>query len=241
MNKKYIALIDSGVGGISVLLKMKKAFPNEKYIYIGDNKNAPYGNKSLSELKKLVFESLTLLNFYKIKFLIVACNTLSTSLLSFIKSLCDFPVFGIFPPVEKFLISRKRILFLATCVTTEFFKQIYLSKKKLTFSPQKNLAEDIEENIDNLLKVKIYSNFSPFDHYDVCILGCTHYGFIKNEIFDHFCVDNIVCSEDFIVNFIKKSKIISKNDKKCKDTEIIFLGDSSDKNKNFYRKVVKTC
>ena len=52
MLKGFIALIDSGVGGISTLLEMKKIMPNENYIYLGDNANAPYGEKSIRTLKK---------------------------------------------------------------------------------------------------------------------------------------------------------------------------------------------
>ena len=44
MKEGYIALIDSGVGGISLLLELLKILPNEKYLYFGDNDNAPYGN-----------------------------------------------------------------------------------------------------------------------------------------------------------------------------------------------------
>ena len=46
MNNGYIALIDSGIGGISLLLELIKLLPNERFLYFGDNKNAPYGNKN---------------------------------------------------------------------------------------------------------------------------------------------------------------------------------------------------
>ena len=38
-----IAVVDSGVGGITVLRKLYKLMPNEDYIYFGDSANAPYG------------------------------------------------------------------------------------------------------------------------------------------------------------------------------------------------------
>ena len=45
-----IGIFDSGLGGINVLKEMIKVHPDESYVYIGDNKNVPYGNKSINEL-----------------------------------------------------------------------------------------------------------------------------------------------------------------------------------------------
>ena len=42
----YIAVFDSGVGGISVLRQLVKLMPDEKYLYFGDSANAPYGTKT---------------------------------------------------------------------------------------------------------------------------------------------------------------------------------------------------
>ena len=55
MNKSEqpIAVFDSGVGGISVLREMVKIMPYEDFIYYGDSKHAPYGTKSLEEVRSL--------------------------------------------------------------------------------------------------------------------------------------------------------------------------------------------
>ena len=45
-----IGFFDSGVGGLSVFSKFRKALPNENTLYFGDLKNLPYGNKSQDEL-----------------------------------------------------------------------------------------------------------------------------------------------------------------------------------------------
>lgn len=56
-NKKNapIGVFDSGVGGISVLRELVKILPNEDYIYFGDSKNAPYGLKTLEQVRELTF------------------------------------------------------------------------------------------------------------------------------------------------------------------------------------------
>ena len=51
----YIAVFDSGVGGISVLRHLRRVMPGEKYLYFGDSANAPYGTKSKEEVKNLTF------------------------------------------------------------------------------------------------------------------------------------------------------------------------------------------
>ena len=55
MNRKadYIAVFDSGVGGISVLRQLRKLLPGENYVYFGDTANAPYGVRSTEEVREL--------------------------------------------------------------------------------------------------------------------------------------------------------------------------------------------
>ena len=46
-----IGIFDSGIGGVSVLIAIRKLLPNEDIIYFGDNANLPYGEKSLAEVR----------------------------------------------------------------------------------------------------------------------------------------------------------------------------------------------
>ena len=49
----FIAVFDSGVGGISVLRQLRKLMPGERYIYFGDSANAPYGSRPTSQVREL--------------------------------------------------------------------------------------------------------------------------------------------------------------------------------------------
>ena len=49
----YIAVFDSGVGGISVLRQLRKLMPGEKYVYFGDSANAPYGTRPTQQVRDL--------------------------------------------------------------------------------------------------------------------------------------------------------------------------------------------
>ena len=72
----YIAVFDSGVGGISVLRQLRKLMPDEKYIYFGDSANAPYGTRPTQEVRALTLAAAEkLMVEYPVKALVVACNT----------------------------------------------------------------------------------------------------------------------------------------------------------------------
>ena len=71
----YIAVFDSGVGGISVLRELVKLMPQERYLYFGDSANAPYGTRPTSEVRALTLAAAERLMARGCKALVVACNT----------------------------------------------------------------------------------------------------------------------------------------------------------------------
>ena len=59
MNKQvYIAVLDSGVGGISVLRHLLRELPNERFLYFGDSANAPYGSRTTEEVRELTLAAV---------------------------------------------------------------------------------------------------------------------------------------------------------------------------------------
>ena len=72
---EYIAVFDSGLGGISVLKELCKLMPEEQYLYYGDSANAPYGAKSTEEVRALTLDAAEMLLGRGVKALVVACNT----------------------------------------------------------------------------------------------------------------------------------------------------------------------
>jgi glutamate racemase len=67
MKNYSIAFYDSGVGGLSVLSECKKMLPYENFIYLGDNENLPYGNKSVSTLFSIAKKNICILESYGVK------------------------------------------------------------------------------------------------------------------------------------------------------------------------------
>lgn len=244
MKEQYIAVLDSGIGGISVLNEMIKIMPNEKYLYFGDNKNAPYGNRTEKSLKDITFKNIDAIKQYNIKALVVGCNTLSTTILPQISEYASVATFGVFPPVESSIVNGERTLLLCTNKTAEKYKNI----KEVTVVGLERLANDIEQNLSNLDAVDFITNIEQYSRvfcgnlssdkccYDTIILGCTHYVFIKNKIFNHFRPRKMICGEIFtakvVYEFLKNTKSLEK----YKRFSIDFLGESAKINEEFYKK-----
>ena len=94
MKQGYIAVIDSGIGGISLLSDLIKNFPNEKFLYLGDNNNAPYGEKSKHELIALTMKNIDYVKSFGIKAIVFACNTISVNILLNTMEYSNLPVYG---------------------------------------------------------------------------------------------------------------------------------------------------
>ena len=84
MNKS-IGLFDSGVGGISILNSLVTKLPDENFIYLSDNKNCPYGDKSQEEITILSIKNSKKLIELNCKIIIVACNTATTNCIEFLR------------------------------------------------------------------------------------------------------------------------------------------------------------
>ena len=71
----YIAVFDSGVGGVSVLRQLRNLMPRERYLYFGDSANAPYGVRHPDEVCRLTLAAAGQLMEWGVKALVVACDT----------------------------------------------------------------------------------------------------------------------------------------------------------------------
>ena len=77
MNKENIGLLDSGVGGLSVLAELKKVMPNKNYIFFGDTKNLPYETKTKEQIFSYTKEIMEYFLTRNVKNVVIACNTTS--------------------------------------------------------------------------------------------------------------------------------------------------------------------
>ena len=104
MNLKhdYIAVFDSGVGGISVLRHLLRYLPGERYLYFGDSANAPYGSRTTEEVRQLTLAAAKkLTSEYPVKALVIACNTATAAAVKQVREAYpDLIVIGIEPALK---------------------------------------------------------------------------------------------------------------------------------------------
>lgn len=238
MDSGFIAIIDSGIGGISVLRELQTLMPHERYLYFGDNKNAPYGNRTISDLRSLTFRNIDYVKSFGIKALVIGCNTLSTNLYKEISEYANVPTFGVYPPIEHALVNGKNVLLIATERTAERFNGV----KGLSVLGLKKLASDIEKNMFNLSNVSLLDNLNfvtktnfvdKKGFYDTVILGCTHYEFIKNQILDHFRPQKLISGNHFTAKTVKKHFETRKSLVNNKQFDVLFIGDFAKINQKF--------
>ena len=98
----YIAVFDSGVGGISVLRQLRKTMPGENFLYFGDSANAPYGSRTTEEVRSLTLAAVKKLTTeYPVKALVVACNTATAAAIDTLREKYpDEIIVGIEPAVK---------------------------------------------------------------------------------------------------------------------------------------------
>ena len=126
-----IGVFDSGVGGIGTLAALVKELPEERFIYFGDMKNAPYGTRTTQEVQGLVRNVVSELEKERIKALVIACNTATGAAAAMLRGEKSYPVIGMEPALKPAEESWQggRILVMATPLTLRQDKFLSLMER----------------------------------------------------------------------------------------------------------------
>ena len=186
----YIAVFDSGVGGISVLRQLLKVLPNEKYLYFGDSINAPYGTRPAKEVEELTLAAVAKLRQRGIKAFVIACNTATSAAYEAVKAAYpDLIVIGIEPALAQAAAAFPggHVGVMATPGTLKgdrFLKNKarFDSACRVTPLPAPGLMELVEaEKYDAPEADVLLDKLLPQD-LDALVLGCTHYPFVEKAV-----------------------------------------------------------
>src|SRR5438552_871323 len=90
-----IGILDSGVGGLTVLGELYHHFPSHSFIYYGDTARSPWGSKSKEELKTISKEIIDFLIEKGSEIIINACNTTHTQLGAELQAMSSVPMVGL--------------------------------------------------------------------------------------------------------------------------------------------------
>lgn len=196
MNKKTdpIAVVDSGMGGITVLRKLHRLMPNENYIYFGDSANSPYGTKTTEEIRNLTVNAVESLMERGAKAVVIACNTATSAAAAYLRQKYpDFPIVGLEPALKPAALSSEwpRVLVLATPLTLKEKKfndlmARFEDEAEFIKLPAPELVGFIENcNLDSPEEIEYLENIlAPYtdNRVDAVVLGCTHFPYARKSI-----------------------------------------------------------
>ena len=190
--EEYIAVFDSGVGGISVLRELMALMPRERYLYFGDSANAPYGSKTTAQVQQLTLAAAKMLMDRGVKALVVACNTATAAAIKLLREAYpDTIVVGIEPALkvaaDRF--PQGTVGIMATEVTLREEKLALQMERfpDLTIQriPAPGLVELIEQDQGAQPRMDAFLQelLLPYrGNLDALVLGCTHYPLVKEKI-----------------------------------------------------------
>lgn len=176
-----ITVIDSGIGGVSVLRELRKLLPHVAMRYFGDTAFMPYGNKTPLQLFHRITNILSQCEDDSDLF-VIACNSASVSLVDDYRAQFDIPFIGVEPGVKPAAAMTKtgHIALLATPRTIQspqIPRLIEQFGKGKTFHliACKHLAEAIEREPERIPDVIAEDSKRIPAEVDTVILGSTHY------------------------------------------------------------------
>jgi glutamate racemase len=181
-----IGVFDSGVGGKSVTDAIKSALPNREVIYANDSANVPYGTKTPEQLWELCLPKLKELVDGGCKVIVIACNSVSTTILDKLQKELPVPLIGTEPMLSEAVEQSKQGV-VAVCATPLTLKSERYQELRQESAGQTAIVEPdcsewaymIEHNVIDRAKIRVAIEDVIQQGADVIVLGCTHYHWIE--------------------------------------------------------------
>ena len=194
MKQAYIAVFDSGVGGVSVLRHLRRMLPGENFLYYGDDANAPYGRCTTARVRELTVQAVEhMMRTVPVKALVVACNTATSAAIGLLRE--KYPeliVVGIEPALKPAAdrFPGGHIGIMATQVTLREKKLSDLMARYgencvISCIEAPGLVELVEQGLGDQPQTQALLEpiLAPYrGKLDALVLGCTHYPFAEAVI-----------------------------------------------------------
>ena len=194
MRNKPIGVMDSGVGGLTVVSELWRQLPREEVLFYGDSLRCPYGDRSNEEIRRFTFKALDFLYEQGVKMLVIACNTATAVCLEEAKDRYDVPVIGVIRPGARAAIAATEVQKVgvigtrATIASHSYPKALHLTHRGIDVVSQAcpgfvELVEKGPIDMDEALPI-VAQSLEGIAHagIDTLILGCTHYPHLAKVI-----------------------------------------------------------
>lgn len=192
--QRPIAVLDSGVGGLTVVKELLKQLPQEAIVYYGDTARAPYGPRPTEEVVCFTEEIINKLLRYDPKLIIIACNTATAAALKKVRSSLSIPIIGVIEPGAKAALQATQTGYIGVIGTEGTIKSKAYDQALLAYADDIQivtqacpafvpLVENREYHSAKAYHV-VYEAIGHMRSYpiDCLILGCTHYPFLADTI-----------------------------------------------------------
>lgn len=193
-----ILIFDSGIGGLSVLAKIRDALPAAPIVYSADYAGLPYGQKSEIEVATRVCAFLGRLSErYRPRLIVIACNTASTIALAHARAVLGVPIVGTVPAIKP-AAEQSRTGVIGLLGTRATIRQAYVDRLEAEFAEGKTLIRHAAPELVEAAEAKIRGETpdpaifdraidglvaqSGGDCLDTIILGCTHFPLVADEL-----------------------------------------------------------
>ncbi|MFV1960732.1 MAG: glutamate racemase [Acidimicrobiia bacterium] len=189
-----IGVFDSGVGGLSVLREIRALAPNVDLLYVADRDRAPYGNRSLDEVRSMAHEIAAWLVDRGAETIVVACNTASAAALDSLREWSPgIPIVGMEPAVKPAAATSETEI-IGVFATEATFQGRLFESVVSTHAPD---AKVVTQACPDWVELVEQGRFSGPDvdtaivaavvpvidqGADVLVLGCTHFSFLRRAI-----------------------------------------------------------
>lgn len=193
-SQRPIGVFDSGLGGLAVLAQLRARLPGEDFVYLADQRHAPYGDLSVETVRQLTVEAVDhLVETHAAKMVVIACNTASDAALDHVRKLRATPFVGMEPAVKPAVAASVsgRIGVLATTRTIEGERlarviTAHAAGRTVISCACPGLVELVEDGLSHSQHAEalVASYVDPLveQGVDTLVLGCTHYSFLHDTI-----------------------------------------------------------
>ena len=192
-------VLDSGLGGLTVVRALRAALPGEDILYFGDTARLPYGSKTAATVTTFVRQIIEYLQAYEPKHAVIACNTATALALSAVRPLFpDLSISGVVQPGARAAViaaGAKAVPVIGVIATeatvrSRAYERAICHRRhhaRLLLRPTPLLVPMIEEgrgDDDPLVRLALQQYLMPLikNALDVLVLGCTHYPILRKAI-----------------------------------------------------------
>ena len=193
MNDRPIGVMDSGVGGLTVVRAILDQLPNEPVIYVGDTANGPYGPRPIAQVRELALDVLDSLVERDVKMLVIACNSASAAVLRDARERYSVPVIEVIQPAVRRAVAATRtgrigVIGTAATITSGAYADAFAAAPQVTLESQAcpRFVEFVEAGITNGTELTSVAReyLTPILNADIdtLVLGCTHYPLLTGVI-----------------------------------------------------------